>query len=286
MANLVRLTHSTYYRYDRPVSMGPHLIRLRPTPQSRTWVPSYALRVEPEPHFLNWIQDPYGNHMARVLFPELVDHFTIHVELTADLTVYNPFDFFLEPEAENWPFSMPPDLARDLAPYVLQASDPPGPLLADFMTRLPPTPAQTVPFLVSVNAMVQQAIGYNIRMEPTIQSPEETSRSAAVRAGTRRCSSSRCCGDSALLPVSYRAISSSSYPTCGPSVVRWVPTATSPICTRGLRCTYRVPGGSDSMPRRDCLPEKDTSRSPPRHAPRRPLPSKEYWTRVRCRLIT
>jgi uncharacterized protein (DUF2126 family)/transglutaminase-like putative cysteine protease len=190
MANLVRLTHSTYYRYDRPVSMGPHLIRLRPTPQSRTWVPSYALRVEPEPHFLNWIQDPYGNHMARVLFPELVDHFTIHVELTADLTVYNPFDFFLEPEAENWPFSMPPDLARDLAPYVLQASDPPGPLLADFMTRLPPTPAQTVPFLVSVNAMVQQAIGYNIRMEPTIQSPEET---LALGRGS--------CRDSALLLV-------------------------------------------------------------------------------------
>jgi uncharacterized protein (DUF2126 family)/transglutaminase-like putative cysteine protease len=168
----VALTHRTSYHYDRPVALGPQTIRLRPAPYARTPILSYALKISPQPHFLNWQQDPQGNWLARVVFPERVTSFEVTVDLTADMATINPFDFFLEPEAETFPFTYDPVLEQELAPFrVLQT---PGPLLAALLATVPAGPHRTIDFLVSLNQMITDRTTYLVRLEPGVQTPEET----------------------------------------------------------------------------------------------------------------
>ena len=117
MSIYASISHLTHYTYDRPVTLSPQIIRLRPAPHSRTRVISHSLKVSPGGHFVNHQQDPYGNWMARFVFPEPVREFKIEVDLVADMTVYNPFDFFVEDTAEHWPFDYPEDLRDDLVIY-------------------------------------------------------------------------------------------------------------------------------------------------------------------------
>ncbi len=168
----VKLNHVTGYRYDRLVALTPQVVRLRPAPHSRTPVVSYALRVEPEPHFLNWQQDPQSNWLARLTFPEKVDHLRLEVDLIAELSVVNPFDFFLEPEIEELPFAYAPWLARELGPYL--EAQAPGPRLAARLAAIDVRPRRTVDFLVDLNRELASEIRYLIRMEPGVQTCEET----------------------------------------------------------------------------------------------------------------
>ena len=168
----VALTHRTTYRYDRAVALGPQTIRLRPTPHARTPILSYALRVEPKPHFINWQQDPQGNHLARVVFPERVTHFDVTVDLVADMVTINPFDFFLEPDAETWPFGYDPLLEQELAPFRRLA--PMGSLLQGLLDQVPRGEQRTVDMLVALNRQVQSHVAYIVRMEPGVWTPEET----------------------------------------------------------------------------------------------------------------
>ena len=125
MAIRVALQHRTSYHFDRLVNVSPHEIRLRPAPHCRTPILGYSLSIKPANHFLNWQQDPYGNWIARLVFSERTDKLEIVVDLIADMTVINPFDFFLEPEAETFPFSYDPSLAEEIAPF--RKAEPPGP---------------------------------------------------------------------------------------------------------------------------------------------------------------
>ena len=168
----VALTHKTSYHYDRLVALGPQTIRLRPAPQSRTDILSYELKVEPQPHFLNWMQDPQGNHLARVVFPEKVDRFEVTVDLTADMVTINPFDFFLEPDAETWPFAYDPVLEQELAPF--RATETPGPHLQALLTTIPRNEQAIVNKLVALNTLVQGKVAYIVRLEPGVLTPEET----------------------------------------------------------------------------------------------------------------
>ena len=116
----VALNHVTHYRYDRPIHLGPQVVRLRPAPHSRTRVLSYSMRVEPAGHFINWQQDPQSNYLARLVFPDKTTSLRIEIDLVAEMSVLNPFDFFLEPSAENFPFEYDPAIAHELAPYRLK----------------------------------------------------------------------------------------------------------------------------------------------------------------------
>jgi uncharacterized protein (DUF2126 family)/transglutaminase-like putative cysteine protease len=164
--------HITHYKYDRPVVLEPQTIRLRPAPHCRTKIPAYSLKVMPAEHFVNWQQDPHGNWQARFVFPEKVTEFKIEVDLTAELAVINPFDFFIEPYAEQFPFAYEPELKAQLAPYL--DAEPPGPRLAAYIAGLPKGSNRVVDFLVDLNTSLQKSIRYLIRMEPGVQTPEET----------------------------------------------------------------------------------------------------------------
>jgi uncharacterized protein (DUF2126 family) len=172
MAIRVALHHRTVYRYDRLVTLSPQVVRLRPAPHARTPILSYALNIEPKNHFINWQQDPQGNYLARLVFPESTNHFSVETSLVADMSVINPFDFFLEPYAEKFPFTYEQDLARELRPFL--ETLPLTPKLQSFVSSLDRTPRLTSSFLVNLNLQLQQLIRYTIRMEPGVQTPEET----------------------------------------------------------------------------------------------------------------
>ena len=172
MSIRVACRHHTHYLFDRPVNLSPHVLRLRPAPHSRTPIRAYSLRVFPEKHFLNWQQDPFGNYLARVVFPDQAAELKIEVEIVADMTVVNPFDFFIEESAEKVPFDYAPQLRQELAPYF--ETEAAGPLLQAWLAAVDRTPTVTVDFLVALNQRLRETVNYTVRMEPGIQSCEET----------------------------------------------------------------------------------------------------------------
>ncbi|WP_431111798.1 DUF2126 domain-containing protein [Variovorax paradoxus] len=166
------LHHVTHYKYDRLVQLGPQVVRLRPAPHCRSNVISYSLQVEPAEHFVNWMQDPFANYQARLVFPEKTREFKVTVDLVVEMAVYNPFDFFLEPQAENFPFKYTASQAEELAPYLV--TEEATPLVAAYLDKIDRKEQRTIDFLVGLNQQVQKDVNYLIRMEPGVQTPEET----------------------------------------------------------------------------------------------------------------
>ncbi len=184
----VAIRHKTIYNFDRPVSLSPHVFRLRPAVHSRTPIKAYALRIEPKNHFINWQQDPFGNILGRVVFPDKCQKLSVEVEVIADMTVINPFDFFVEDYAEKYPFKYDALTQKELQPYLEVTED--GPLLKQWVKEFDKTERSINDFLVDINRAIFLAISYNIRMEVGIQSSEETLK---IRSGS--------CRDSAWLLV-------------------------------------------------------------------------------------
>ena len=188
----VALHHKTHYKYDRLVNLGPQVVRLRPAPHSRTRILAYSLKVLPEKHFLNWVQDPQSNYAARLVFDQPTREFCVAVDLVAEMSVLNPFDFFLEPQAEKFPFAYDPALDHELAPFQRKCWL--EPKFTKYLTALRkdilgetkrltrkdrleiPEKAKlrTIDFLVAINQRLWQDIKYTIRLEPGVQTPEET----------------------------------------------------------------------------------------------------------------
>ena len=188
----VALHHKTEYHYDRLVGIYPQTVRLRPAPHCRTPITSYSLKVLPEKQFVNWQQDPHGNFLARFVFPEKSRELSIEVDLVAEMTVVNPFDFFLEPSAETFPFGYDPLLAEELRPFL--ATAPLGPLHAELLAGIDRSRIRSVDFLVMLNGLLHDRIKYVIRMDPGVQTCEETLRSnsgscrdTGMAAGCKRC---------------------------------------------------------------------------------------------------
>ncbi len=172
MSILVQINHKTEYQFDRPVNLSPHVVRLRPAAHCRTPIRAYSLKVEPAEHFLNWQQDPFGNYLARLVFPEKTRKLSVEVDVIAEMITINPFDFFLEEYAYKFPFQYDEQLRKELAPYMEIKET--GPLLTAWLAGVDRTARETVYFLVDINKRLQETIGYVIRMEPGIQTCEQS----------------------------------------------------------------------------------------------------------------
>jgi uncharacterized protein (DUF2126 family) len=176
MSIRVALNHRTHYRFDRAIALSPHEVRLRPAPHCRTPIPAYSLSVLPAKHFINWQQDPFGNYVARLVFPDKAAELKIEVDLIADMTVINPFDFFVETYADKFPFDYPPQLKQELKPFL--EAEPAGPRLSKWLEEFRRSGFKpgmvTVDFLVAVNQRLQREIKYLVRMEPGVQTPDQT----------------------------------------------------------------------------------------------------------------
>jgi len=172
MALKVVISHKTTYKYDRLVNLSPHVIRLRPAPHSRTPIEAYSIKIKPENNFFNWQQDPFGNYQARLVFPEKTTELSIDVEIIADLKTINPFDFFIEEYADEFPFKYDETLQTELAPYLEIKED--GPLLKEFLKTVDRSERKTIYFLIDLNRKIQKYLSYTIRMEVGVQSCEQT----------------------------------------------------------------------------------------------------------------
>jgi uncharacterized protein (DUF2126 family)/transglutaminase-like putative cysteine protease len=184
----VALTHRTTYKYDRPTVHGPHVVRLRPAPHCRTPIHAYSLKIGGGEHFLNWQQDPFSNYLARINFEKPLTELSIEVDLVAELAVVNPFDFFLEEYAEQFPFAYDPATAKELLPFLEKNTS--GLAFAQYNEAIDRTPRRTISYLVDLNAKLNADIKYGIRLEPGVQTPEQT---LTLLSGS--------CRDSALLMV-------------------------------------------------------------------------------------
>jgi uncharacterized protein (DUF2126 family)/transglutaminase-like putative cysteine protease len=172
MALKIVISHKTKYKYDRSVSLSPHIFRLRPAPHSRTPIEAYSIKVTPENQFFNWQQDPFGNYLARLIFPEKTKELSVEVEIIADLKTINPFDFFVEEYAEEFPFTYDETTKKELSPYLEIKDD--GERLKKFIETIDYAPRKTIYFLIDLNRKIYEYLNYSIRMEPGVQSCEET----------------------------------------------------------------------------------------------------------------
>ena len=172
MAIRVAINHKSLYQYDRLVSLSPHIFRLKPAVHCRTPIEAYSLKIEPDNHFINWQQDPFGNYQARVVFPEPTRALSLEVDLVANMTVINPFDFFLDESAEHYPFDYEPQLKKELMPFMEIKES--GKLLTEWMTGIDRSKQKLIDFLVGINHRLWEDIKYSIRMEPGVQTCDET----------------------------------------------------------------------------------------------------------------
>ena len=172
MALHVALNHRTEYVYDRLTGLGPQVVRLRPAAHSRTPILSYSLKITPKEHFINWQQDPFGNYLARLVFTEPTREFKVEVDLVADMATINPFDFFVDEYAGDWPFTYDDALKEEFGAY-LKASEP-GPLLKTYLSKLHFDVKTSLDFIWALNGQLQHDVKYLIRLEPGVQTPEET----------------------------------------------------------------------------------------------------------------
>jgi len=164
---MFRIRHVTRYRYARPVRFGEHRMMLRPREDPDQKLLFERLTITPEPLGIELRRDGHGNFVAVARFDSACGELCFDSEIVVGRHVAP---------------ALPPPLAG-LRPFpidVMAGDADPASWARRFLGRRESPGFRTV---AAMNAHIHRAFAYRRRLEPGVQSPEET---LALRSGACR----------------------------------------------------------------------------------------------------
>jgi transglutaminase-like putative cysteine protease len=111
------LRHRTGYRFDRPVFLEPHIIRLRPRVDGTLRLIETTLAIDPPPAVRAENLDLEGNAVTQVWFDGKTDHLIIESRSTIETLRTDPFQFLLDGPSGTLPYTYPADWNQRLSAY-------------------------------------------------------------------------------------------------------------------------------------------------------------------------
>jgi transglutaminase-like putative cysteine protease len=182
---LFSVRHITEYHYKRPVAFAEHRLMFRPRDSFDQRLITASLRVDPEPSYIRWIHDVFGNCVARVGFEtkSRLLRFESHIRL--DHTSETDVDLQVDDEALLYPFSYDPDEATDLAPAITRQHPDPDDLVGRWARQFVRigAPTETGRLLMTLCFAIRESFSYSRRLEHGTQTPIKTLQ---LRSGTCR----------------------------------------------------------------------------------------------------
>lgn len=165
------ITHTTEYRYAKPVELGEHRLMFRPRDSHDLRVLATDLHVEPQAKDIRLIQDAYENSIALVQPDGTSSTLKFTCEFTVEHTGSRALDLPLSPGAEHYPFEYAAEDRQVLSHYLTPYYDADETLMAwarDFVS------SDSRQILVDMTRRIRETMKYQPRDEEGVQSPHET----------------------------------------------------------------------------------------------------------------
>ena len=113
----ITVRHRTAYAFDAPVSLEPHVVRLRPRVDGSNRLVEFDLQIDPEPALRADNLDPEGNVVTHAWFDGKSSHLTLRTHAVVDTLVVDPFRFLVTDPEQPLPGVYAPDFCERLALY-------------------------------------------------------------------------------------------------------------------------------------------------------------------------
>ena len=163
------ISYRAEYRYERRVSLSPHIVRLFPRDalQARVLKLDFATNDTGAVH---WRHDLYDNVVAQCFYPREDDRLVYRLDAEIAAEERNPFGFLLDSRSLQWPAEYNPRERGVLGAFIV-------PEKTDLPSALRPMAgSETVNALVTMNQWIHDHIAYERREEGEAYTPAETLR--------------------------------------------------------------------------------------------------------------
>jgi transglutaminase-like putative cysteine protease len=170
---LFTINHNTTYTYSQPVTLGPHVLRLRPRTDGSQRLLDFQLKIEPKPNLLSECLDLEGNGVVHAWFSGTTTRLHIASAITLETLRCDPFDYRLEAGFNRLPMTYDATLESRLAPYYSAIGIAPG-IHAFAHALAEEAGPDPLAFLSMLNDRLHAMIDREIRPEGQAQPPELT----------------------------------------------------------------------------------------------------------------